>query len=143
MFPIRVPAGGNNKEIKFTLDHMRKMRYNKHVERSDFMYSEKLKSIQYDKCTFASNGATYGSGLTEKKLKSMIEGFCRPEDLVGLKHADIYRLFDDYCKENGYPIVNRQTLGKGFTNFFNLERKKVRIDGKLEWIYVIKGTYDD
>lgn len=107
------------------------------------MYSEKLQAIksQYLSAQFPSRtGATLDFGVGREQLKEMILGFCKADDVIGIKHEIVFDLFDEYCKENGYPIVNRQTLGRTFCAVFGLCRKKAKRDGQLCWVYVKKPT---
>lgn len=100
------------------------------------MYSDKLQAIKagYN----ASNGVTIGNGISHEGLERMIRGFCTADDAVNIKHKTLFDLFDEYCRENGYPIVNRHTLGRGFCSVLGLCRKKAKRDGALCWVYVKK-----
>ena len=99
------------------------------------MYSDKLQAI---KAQYAATdkGATLGFGVDYPLLEKMLHGFCVADDAVNVKHETLFDLFDEYCRENSYPIVNRQTLGRAFCKIFGLARKKAYRDGKLCWIYV-------
>lgn len=107
------------------------------------MYAEKLSRLRKEHNVPKQNGATYSAGITKEKLGEMIKGFCRPEDAIGIRHEELYKVFDEYCKENGYPIINRQTLGRAFTHTLGLCRKKAIIDGKLCWVYVLSSIKKD
>lgn len=99
------------------------------------MYSEKLKTLKVHTTTA---GATYGIGVTKDQLRKMIENFCNKEDCIGVIHSELFDLFDEYCRENGYPMINRQTLGRCFCDTFNLTRKRTRIGDKLYVVYAAK-----
>lgn len=102
------------------------------------MYSERLQAI---KARYSeSRGATLGCGVERDQLRDMLINFCVADDVIGIRHEVVFDLFDEYCREHGYPIVNRQTLGRSFCSVFGLCRKKAFRDGHLCWVYVKKPT---
>lgn len=102
------------------------------------MYTDRLNEIKKQYEAEHSKGATLGIGITKEKLEKMVKEFCTPEDAVGIRHETLFNLFDEYCNQNGYPIVNRQTLGRSFSSVLGLCRKKAVRDGRLCWVYVKK-----
>lgn len=102
------------------------------------LYSDKLKAIKINDQKLDSNGATLGLGIDREQLREMILGFCTADDAVGVKHESLFDLFDEYCMENGYPIVNRLTLGRAFCSVFGLCRKRARRHQQLCWVYIKK-----
>ena len=51
---------------------------------------------------------------------------------------DCYQAYARYAKENGYNVCASNTFGKKMRDF--VERKRVRIEGSLQWVYFKKGT---
>ena len=101
-------------------------------------YSEKLKEIKMTQIGSGLEGARYGAGIDKNMLRKMIEGFCTADDAIWIRHEKLFDLFDQYCVENGYPIVNRITLGRAFCEMLGLQRQKAYIDRQLCWVYVKK-----
>ena len=96
------------------------------------MYSDRLKEI---KGSAGSDGAMYCSGLSKEQLYKMIVGFCSADDVIGVPHKELFSLFDEYCAENGYPIVNRMTLGRAFCQVFGVRTVKGYVNKKICNVY--------
>ena len=101
-------------------------------------YSEKLKSLKKDILFSKDSGATLGDGIEKDELIALIKRFCSPEEACLIRHEDLYKVFDEFCTENNYPIINRRTLGRHFCEALGLTRKKALMDGRLCWVYIKK-----
>lgn len=101
-------------------------------------YSEKLKELKLSQCGIGLGGARYGAGIDKPMLRKMIEGFCTADDAIWIEHEKLFEMFDQYCEENNYPIVNRITLGRAFCETLGLQRQKAVTGQKLCWVYVKK-----
>lgn len=89
-------------------------------------YSEKLCALKVN----GKNGSeSCGMEIGYEKICEMLEGFAKREHLVYVKMQDLFSLFDDYCKEKGFPMVNHMTVGRVLKKHYKLKRKKIR-DGK-------------
>lgn len=100
------------------------------------MYSEKLKA---EKLNFNSKGETVvGVGIGKDEILNIIDTFCKKEDVIGVPTPKLFGLFDDFCKEFGYPQISHLTLGRIFREHFNLTRHRVRDGEKIWWVYIEK-----
>ena len=101
------------------------------------MYS-KLNELQKKTSLKVQDGVTLGCGITEQELSDMIIDFCgSSQNVVGLVQGEVLDLFEEYCKENGLPKVNRLTAGRMMCKALGITRKKARFGKELKYIYVI------
>lgn len=60
------------------------------------------------------------------------------EDILNQPTKEVFRIYKIYCVENGYMELKQGNFTKEVNRRLKLEVKRVRIDGKLESIYVRK-----
>ena len=71
--------------------------------------------------------------LTKSSYQLFYERYYR--DFVdGYPCDQAYRAYKEYAQENGFSIASKVTFGKNMREF--IERKRKRIDGTLEWVYI-------
>lgn len=95
------------------------------------MYSEKVRS---KKIGFQEGRSPQPISYTMK----LIDGFCTKEDVFNVPQTELFNLFDDYCKENGYSLISHRSIGRAFSKKFDLGSRTVRNNGKVVRIYVPK-----
>ena len=101
---------------------------------------QKLKELKSKSMPCESDGATYGWGMTEERLCEMLkEFFGEPKNIVGLPRCTVLDLFESFCTDNGYPVVNRATTGRALHKFFGIISKKARVDGTPRNIYAFEN----
>ena len=78
----------------------------------------------------------HGIEIGEENIIKMIDGFCTKDEIIGVPNPILFNLFDDYCKENNLPLINRRTAGHIMRKHFGVDRKKVRKGKELVWVYI-------
>lgn len=103
------------------------------------MYSEKLKNIKYP-CKFPASDGRIGIGpsgsVDRELLKQRLTEFCTRDDLLFAEQKKALDLFDEYCRENGYPLIHRRSVGLVIREVFNVKTRPVRIDGEVRKVYI-------
>lgn len=100
------------------------------------MYSDKLKTEKIHVPSASKDPGVSCIAYGVENVEKIIDGFCTKDDLIGVPTPKLFDLFDEFCKENGYPIFNRPSLGRVFRSHFGIRRKKVRDKKELYWVYV-------
>ena len=105
---------------------------------------KKLEELRNESIICKDSGATFGLGITEERLCEMLkEFFGEPKNIVGLPRSTVLDLFESFCTDNGYPVVNRATTGRALRKFFGITRKKARVDGVPREIYIFENGARD
>lgn len=101
---------------------------------------KKLEELRNESIICKDSGATFGLGITEERLCEMLkEFFGEPKNIVGLPRRTVLDLFESFCTDNGYPVVNRATTGRALHKFFGITSKKARVDGTPRNIYAFEN----
>lgn len=104
------------------------------------MYSEKLQKIKHQQGDFTNQSERIGVAIsqivTEKPLREIVTEFCTKDDLIFTEQKKVLDLFDEFCKENGYPLFFHTSVGRAFHDVFGVTSRVVRIDGEVRKIYV-------
>lgn len=100
------------------------------------MYSEKIKSIKYQPKEKERIKIGQSEKYTREQMKQIVAEFCTKDDLHYAEQAKLLDLFDEYCKENDYPLFNRKTAGIIISEVFGVKSKPVRINGVVKRIYI-------
>lgn len=98
------------------------------------MYSEKLKASKID--IEFDGRVILGGDVSRDRLKEIVAGFCTKEDLHLVPQKRVLDLFDEYCRENGYPLFKRKAVGQVLREVFGVTSTVARVDGEVIRIYV-------
>lgn len=75
------------------------------------MYSDKIKAIKYQPKEEIRIAVWQSKEFTRERMKQIVSEFCTKDDINYAEQTKLLDLFDAYCKENGYPLFNRKTIG--------------------------------
>lgn len=104
------------------------------------MYSEKFQKIKYRQGDFTNQNERIGVAVshivTEKPLREIVTEFCTKDDLILAEQKKVLDLFDEFCKENCYPLFYHTSVGRAFHDVFGVTSRVVRIDGEVRKIYI-------
>lgn len=93
------------------------------------MYSDRIKAIKPIKPL-----KTQKRERTERMLRE----FCVRDDIIGAPCKDLLNLFDDFCMEKGYPLLEHKHIGRVLRDMYRIGRKSERINGSVVWVYCEK-----
>ena len=85
---------------------------------------KKLEELRGESIICKDNGATFGLGITEERLCEMLkEFFGEPKNIVGFSRHSVLDLFESFCTNNVYLVINRGTTVCALRKFFGIHRK--------------------
>lgn len=93
------------------------------------MYSEKIKAIKPNKPL-----KTQGRERTVR----MLQEFCTRDDVIGAPCTALLKLFDDFCAEKGYPLLEHKHVGRVLRDFYKVGRRAEKVNGDVVWVYCEK-----
>ena len=93
------------------------------------MYSEKIKAIKPNKPL-----------KTQKReqTEAMLQEFCTRDDAIGAPCTALLKLFDDFCTEKGYPLLEHKHVGRVLRDMYRIGRRSEKINGNVVWVYCEK-----
>lgn len=97
------------------------------------MYSELLRECAVRTNAFVDKRKKADAIKKQKKLSreeyiDALNGFCKPEDLVGVTATTGCAIFNQYLKENGKPLTGRNEFSRMVKETFCMKSKLVQTD---------------
>lgn len=80
---------------------------------------------------------------TIEETMELIDGFCTKDDVLFVPQKELFELFDEYCRENGYGVVSHKAAGRAFSTKFGLGSRTIRNGGEVVRVYVSEKSKTD